>query len=53
MDFSILATKESAFITEIVTFPQHKVMNLLFCGGKYEELEEILASIETFVKPLA
>ena len=44
--------KESAFITEIVTYPQHKVMNLLFCGGKFEEIEEILTSIETFAKAI-
>ena len=50
--FHLWPNKESAFITEIVTFPQHKVMNLLFCGGKYEELEEILTSIETFAKAI-
>jgi|TARA_A200000159_G_scaffold35968_1_gene32424 hypothetical protein len=50
--FHLWPGKESAFITEIVTYPQHKVMNLLFCGGKYEELEAILASIETFAKAI-
>ena len=27
-------------------------MNLLFCGGKYEELEAMLVSIETFAKAI-
>ena len=47
--FHLWPGKESAFITEIVTFAtNNKVMNLMFCGGNYEELEEILASIEKF-----
>ena len=50
--FHLWPGKESAFITEIVTYPQHKVMNLLFCGGKFEEIEEILTSIETFAKAI-
>ena len=27
-------------------------MNLIFCGGKYEELEQMLTSIETFAKAI-
>ena len=42
--------KKSAMVTELALFPQMKAMNLLFCGGDYEELEEMLPSIEAFAK---
>ena len=48
--FLLWAGKQSAFITEFITFPQEIAMNLLFCGGKYEELEEMLDSIIVFAK---
>jgi hypothetical protein len=50
--FHIWAGKRSALITELVTFPQAKALNLLFCGGDYTELEEMLPSIELFAKKL-
>ena len=43
-------SKKSVFVTEIVSYPRLTGMNLLFCAGKYEELEEILPSIETMCK---
>ena len=43
-------SKQSVFVTEIVSYPRLTGMNLLFCAGKYEELEEILPSIITFCK---
>ena len=48
--FHLWPGKKSAYITEFVMFPQLKAMNLLFCGGDYEELEEMLPSIEAFAK---
>ena len=48
--FHLWPGKESAFVTEIIIFPQNKAMNLLFCGGNYKEIEEILESIEIFAK---
>ncbi len=35
-------------ITEIVEYPRMKALNLLFCGGDYSELEQMLPSIEKF-----
>jgi hypothetical protein len=43
-------SKESVFVTEIVTYPRLIGMNLLFCAGKYEQLEDMLPSIETMCK---
>jgi hypothetical protein len=37
-------------VTEFVIFPKHKVLNLLFCGGDYNELVEMLPSIEAFAR---
>ena len=48
--FHLWAGKESALVTEFVIFPKHKVLNLLFCGGDYNELTEMLPSIEAFAK---
>ena len=48
--FHLWPGKKSAYITEFVIYPQVKAMNLLFCGGNYEELEEMLPSIEAFAK---
>lgn len=48
--FHLWPGKKSAYITEFVMFPQLKAMNLLFCGGDYEELEEMLPYIEEFAK---
>ena len=41
---------QSAFVTEISRFPQKTVLNLLFCGGDYKELEAMLPYIEEFGK---
>ena len=41
---------DSAMVTEWIEFPQMKTMNLLFCGGDYEELESMLPSIISFAK---
>ena len=48
--FLLQASKNSAFVTEIVIFPQHTAMNLLFCGGDYKELEAMLPHIEEYAK---
>jgi len=48
--FHLWPGKRSAFVTEFVIFPQNRALNLLFCGGDYEELEEMLPSIEAFAK---
>ena len=44
--------KESAMITEFLVYPQHNGMNLLFCGGKYEELEEMYKHIAAVAKQM-
>ena len=44
------ANDSFAFVTEFVTFPRCTIMNLLFCGGNYEELESMLPYIEAFAK---
>ena len=48
--FYLWPGKESAMITEFVAFPQFLGLNLIFCGGDYKELEEMLKSIEHFAK---
>tara|TARA_A100001201_G_scaffold98253_1_gene84699 strand:+ start:715 stop:1110 length:396 start_codon:yes stop_codon:yes gene_type:complete len=48
--FHLWAGKESALVTEFVIFPKHKVLNLLFCGGDYNELVKMLPSIEAFAR---
>ena len=48
--FHLWPGKRSAYITEFVLYPQVKALNLLFCGGNYKELEEMLPSIEAFAK---
>jgi len=48
--FLLWAGKNSAFVTEFVVFPQNTAMNLLFCGGNYQELEAMLPHIEDYAK---
>ncbi len=48
--FLLWASKNAAFVTEFVVFPQHIAMNLLFCGGDYKELEAMLPHIEEYAK---
>tara|TARA_S200002703_G_scaffold14708_1_gene12611 strand:- start:160 stop:555 length:396 start_codon:yes stop_codon:yes gene_type:complete len=48
--FHLWPGKKSALVTEFVIFPKHKVLNLLFCGGDYNELTEMLPSIEVFAR---
>tara|TARA_R100000278_G_scaffold29270_2_gene26700 strand:- start:174 stop:581 length:408 start_codon:yes stop_codon:yes gene_type:complete len=48
--FHLWPGKRSAYITEFVLYPQVKALNLLFCGGDYKELEQMLPSIESFAK---
>ena len=43
-------SEESAYITEIVEYPRITGVNLLFCAGKFSQLEEMLPSIEQFTK---
>ncbi|BCV03305.1 MAG: hypothetical protein CM15mV64_500 [uncultured marine virus] len=50
--FHLWPGKESAFVTEIVRLPQITIMNLMFCGGNYKELEQMLESIEKFAKAI-
>ena len=44
--FHLWPGKRSAYITEFVLYPQVKALNLLFCGGDYKELEQMLPSID-------
>ena len=48
--FQLWPGKQSAFITEVNYFPQKTTINLLFGGGKYEELEAMLPLIEEFAR---
>ena len=48
--FHLWPGKRSAYITAFVLYPQVKALNLLFCGGDYKELEQMLPSIEAFAK---
>ena len=48
--FHLWPGKDSVMITEIVEFPRVKVLNILFLGGKFEELQSMLPSIEQFAK---
>jgi|TARA_X000000950_G_scaffold70009_2_gene86747 hypothetical protein len=50
--FHLWPGQRSAMVTELVIYPQNKALNLLFCGGDYEELETMLPSIEVFAKQL-
>jgi hypothetical protein len=50
--FHLWPGKRSAMITELVIFPQNKALNLIFCGGDYTELEDMLPSIEKFARKL-
>ena len=47
--FLLWAGKNSAFVTEFVVFPQNTAMNLLFCGGNYQELEAMLPHIKDYM----
>jgi len=42
--------QQSCFVTELVIYPQSKALNLIFCAGRFEDLEEMLPSIESFAK---
>ena len=48
--FLLWPGKQSAMVTEFVEFPQMRTMNLLFCGGNYEELEGMMPSIEEYCR---
>ena len=48
--FHLWPGKRSAYITEFVLYPQVKALNLLFCGGDYKELEQMVPAIESFAK---
>lgn len=42
--------QQSAFVTELVVYPQSTALNLIFCAGRFEDLEEMLPSIENFAR---
>jgi len=48
--FHLWIGEKSAMITEIISYPRLKAMNLLFCGGDYKELQSMLPSMEQFAK---
>ena len=48
--FHLWPGKKSAMVTELVTFPQGTSIKLLFCGGDYSELEEMLPSYRNVCK---
>jgi hypothetical protein len=50
--FYLWPGKKSAMVTELIILPQGKALNLIFCGGDYSELEEMLPFIEMFAKEL-
>tara|TARA_R100001443_G_scaffold51998_1_gene63766 strand:+ start:910 stop:1335 length:426 start_codon:yes stop_codon:yes gene_type:complete len=48
--FHLWSGKKSAMVTGFAEYPQFKALNLIFCGGDYSELEEMLPSIEHFAR---
>ncbi len=48
--FMLWSGENSAMVTECIEYPRARIMNLLFCGGKYEELESMMKDIEIFAK---
>lgn len=44
--------KETAIVTEFVVFPKKKVLHILCIAGKYEEVEEMLKSIESHAREI-
>ena len=50
--FHLWPGKNSAMITELVNLPQERVYNLLFAGGKYDEIEGIIEQIEIFARAI-
>lgn len=48
--FHIWAGNDAFYISSFGEFPRYKVLNLFLCGGNYDELEEMLESIESFAK---
>jgi len=50
--FHLWPGKNSAMITELVNLPQERVYNLLFAGGKYDEIEGIIEQIEVFARAI-
>ena len=48
--FHLWNGEKSAMITEIIQYPRLRALNLLFCGGDYEELQSMLPSLEQFAK---
>jgi len=48
--FHIWPGKDAFYISSFGEFPKYRILNLFLCGGSYEELEEMLKSIEKFAK---
>ena len=46
----IWPAKDSVMITEFANYPRYRVLNLIFLGGDYKELEEMLPSVEEFAR---
>tara|TARA_R110000751_G_scaffold17054_1_gene53184 strand:- start:4891 stop:5286 length:396 start_codon:yes stop_codon:yes gene_type:complete len=44
--------KESAFITEVVVYPNYHVLNILCFSGNYDEFEKMYPTIENFAKEI-
>ena len=48
--FHLWPGKKSAMVTGFAEYPQLKALNMVFCGGDYKELENMLPSIEKFAR---
>lgn len=48
--FHIWSGKDAFYVSSFGEFPRYRVLNLFLCGGDYNELEEMLKSIELFAK---
>ena len=46
----IWPAKDSVMITEFADYPRYRVLNIIFLGGDYKELEEMLPSVEEFAR---
>ena len=50
--FHLWPGPKSFMVTELVVFPQNRALNIIFCGGDYQELETMLTTVELFARKL-
>jgi len=48
--FQLWPGKQSAVVTSVTQFPRKSILNIVFSGGKMDELLEMLKELENFAK---